>query len=420
MPLRALAALYSILAIIVAAPRVSAQDEHAGHDMPQDSASSGPRVFAGASGIALGTIAAPGINNRTLAEGYFTQPMVMAMLMTPRERFVADLTLNFEGTTLDRGELNAGVHGEGYIDRRHPHTLIHELVGTGNFTFGSLRMSLTAGKGFVPFGTDDPMSRPFVKYPVNHHLAQLLERGLISAAIARGPFVLEGATFNGDEPQSPNDLPNWDRFGDSWSARLTAIPAKGVELQGSVARVESPEHETGEGLDHRKVSVSARFEKNGRYGLAEWARTREGEGNATAFTFTSALAEGAMTFGRFSVAGRAERTERPEEERGLNAFRTPRPHSDLGIIGITRWTIFTAAVSAALPSYRKLRFNPFVEVSTQKPVATATPAVFIPADFYGKSRLWSYSAGVRLGVGMRHVRMGRYGAATQKAHGDMK
>jgi hypothetical protein len=421
MPLRALAALFSMLAFFLAAPTVSAQDEHAGHDMPQDSASRGPKVFAGASGIALGTAAAPGINNRTLAEGYFTQPMVMAMLVMPRERFVADLTLNFEGTTLDRGELNAGVHGEGYIDRRHPHTLVHELVGTGNFTFRSLRMSLTAGKGFVPFGTDDPMSRPFVKYPVNHHLAQLLERGLVSAAIAGGRFIMEGAIFNGDEPESPRDLPNWDRFGDSWSARLTAVAAKGVELQGSVARVESPEHATGGGLDHRKVSVSARFESSGRYALAEWARTREGEGNATAFTFSSALAEGAMTLGTFTFAGRAERTERPEEERALNAFRTPRPHSDLGIIGTTRWTIVSVAASAALPSYRRIRFNPFVEVSTQKPVATATPAVFIPAEFYGKSRLWSFSFGARVGVGMRHARMGRYGAALpHNTHGGMK
>ena len=408
MQLRALAVLFSILAAVGTA---SAQDEHAGHDMSQDSASPGPRVFAGAGGIVLGTMAKPGVNNRTLAEGYLTQPMVMAMLMTPRQRFVADLTLNFEGSTLDRGELNAGVHGEGYIDRRHPHTLIHELVGTGNFTFRSLRMSLTAGKGFVPFGTDDPMSRPFVKYPVNHHLAQLLERGLVSAAIAGGPFIVEGAAFNGDEPESPNDLPNWDRFGDSWSARLTAVPAKGFELQGSVARVESPEHATGGGLDHRKVSASARFESNGRYALAEWARTREGEGNTTAFTFSSALAEGAMTFGRYSFAARAERTQRPEEERSLNAFRTPRPHSDLGIIGTTRWDILSVNASAALPTYRKIRFNPFIEISTQKPVATATPAVFIPAEFYGKSRLWSFSVGARLGVGMKHARMGRYGAA---------
>ena len=412
MQLRASAVLFSILAAVTTA---SAQDEHAGHDMSADSARTGPTVAAGASAILLGTMAKPGINNRTLAEGYLTQPMVMAMLMTPRQRFVGQIVLNFEGSTLDRGELNAGVHGEGYIDRRHPHTLVHELVGTGNFTLRQTRMSLTAGKGFVPFGTDDPMSRPFVKYPVNHHLAQILERGLISAALATGPFKIEGALFNGDEPEGPYDLPNWDRFGDSWSARLTAA-AKQFELQGSAARVESPEHATGGGLDHRKLSVSARYQSASQYALVEWARTREGEGSQTAFTFNSALAEGSIEFGRFSIAARGERTERPEEERALNAFRTPRPHSDLGIIGTTRWNVLTTSIAASLPSYRKIRLSSFVEISTQKPVATASPAVFIPEDFYGKSRLWSFSLGARIGAGMKHDRMGRYGAAISSSH----
>ena len=408
MQLRASVALFS-LAVALTASKTAAQDEHAGHDMSTDSATAGPMVSAGASGILLGTVVKPGINNRTLAEGYLTQPMVMAMLMTPRQRFVAQLTLNFEGSTLDRGELNAGVHGEGYIDRRHPHTLVHELVGTGNFTVRGARMSLTGGKGFVPFGTDDPMSRPFVKYPVNHHLAQILERGLLSAAVAAGPVILEAAAFNGDEPEGPYDLPNWDRFADSWSTRPT-LKAKGIEVQGSAARVESPEHANGGGLDHRKLSASARFDSNGRYALAEWARTREGEGNATAFTFSSALAEGSIAISRFTIGARAERTTRPEEERALNAFRTPRPHSDLGIIGITRWNVLTMNVGAALPAYRKVNISPFVEVSTQKPVATASPAVFIPEEFYGKSRLWSFSLGARVGAGMKHGRMGRYGA----------
>ena len=113
---------------------------------------SGPVISAGASGIAPGLSASPGVNNRTLAEGYFTQPMVMAMLMTPGRRFAADLTLNFEGSTLERGELNAGVYGEGYIDRRHPHTLLHELVGTAQFHCGSLRFSLTAERASFHLG----------------------------------------------------------------------------------------------------------------------------------------------------------------------------------------------------------------------------------------------------------------------------
>lgn len=412
---RASVARFSLATTLLAARVASAQDEHVGHEMH-----AGPRTSAGASGIVLGTVASPGINNRALAEGYLTQPVVMAMLMTPRERFVGNLTLNLEGITLDRGELNAGVYGEGYVDRRHPHTFVHELVGTGNFNLRSLRMSLSAGKGFVPFGTDDPMTRPLVKYPVNHHLAQVLERALVTAAAGVGPLVVEGSVFNGDEPQSPGDLPNWDRFGDSWSARLTARTRAGVEVQGSMARVKSPEHPNGGGLDHNKSSVSVRYESRGRYALAEWARTREGEGNTTAFTFSSALAEGSISSGAFRIGARAERTERPEEERALNAFRTPRPASDLGIIGITRWTVFTLNAAASLPSYRHVRMTPFVEISAQKPVATQSPAVFIPREFYGSSTLWSFSLGASIGIGMRHQRMGRYGVAASRAERTME
>ena len=369
--------------------------------------------MAGGSGILLGTIAAPGINNRTLAEGYFTQPMVMAMLTTPGGRFTADLTLNFEGATLDRGELNAGVHGEGYVDRRHPHTLVHELVGTALFPAKFARFSVTAGKGFIPFGTDDPMSRPFVKYPVNHHLAQILERVMISGAVAAGPLSFEAAAFNGDEPQGPYDQPAYDRVGDSWSARVTARTMSGMEAQASYARVESPEHESGEGLDSRKLSLSARFESNGRYSLLEWARSEEGEGgSAPSFTYSSVLAEGSVDVRRFTLSGRLERSERPEHERDVNAFRTPQPHHDLSILGRTRWDIVTAGIAAQLPAYRNIRFAPFIEISTQKPTSLQKPTIFDPAEFYGASRLWSFSAGARIGVGMKHQRMGRYGVAS--------
>ncbi len=401
----------TFVALISIATKARSQDVHEGHDMGSDS-TRGPVASAGASAILLGTIASPGIANRTLAEGYLTQPMVMAMLASNGGHFVADLTLNFEGATLKRGELNAGVHGEGYVDRRHPHTLLHELVGTGLFTAGPAKFSVTAGKGFVPFGTDDPMSRPLVKYPVNHHISQILERAFVAGAIAGGPLVLESSFFNGDEPTGPYDLPNYDRIGDSWSARVTAR-AKGFEAQSSYAKVMSPEHETG-GLNQHKWSASARYENHGRYALAEWARTREGVGNETSFIFRSILAEGSIDIGKVTLAARGERSERPEHERGLNAFRTPQPHSDLSIIGRTRWDILTGSIAAALPSYRKLHFSSFIEVSTQKPKSLTNPSAFIPEDFYGASRLWSFSFGARVGVGMKHSRMGRYGVAVFK------
>ena len=391
-----------------------------GHMHGVDSVPSRVLLSVGARAILEGSVAMPGVHDRTLAEGYITQPMLMAQLSALRSRFIADLTLNFEGITLDRGELNAGVYGEGYVDRRHPHTLVHEVTATGMFGGGLSRLSVTAGKGFIPFGTDDPMSRPFVKYPVNHHLAQVLERAFVSAAVRSGPIGFEAASFNGDEPQSPYDMPNWDRIGDSWSARLTGY-YKGLEMQGSVAHLESPEQPRGGGLDHRKVSTSVRYESENRYALVEWARTKELDGSTTAFTFSSALAEGSLTRNRVTLVLRAERTERPEEERLLNVFRTPRPHSDLSILGRTRWDVLSAAASRSYVIRRIGSVAPFVEVSTQRPRALVRPTLFEPEGFYGAERLWSFSAGVRAGFGMKHSRMGRYGtAASHQVHAARK
>jgi hypothetical protein len=90
--------------------------------------------------------------------------------------------LNLEGATIPEGELALGNWGEGFVDRRHPHTYLHELIVTAGDLLGArpgtARLSLSAGKGFAPFGTDDPMVRPFLRYPVNHHLAQILERAV--------------------------------------------------------------------------------------------------------------------------------------------------------------------------------------------------------------------------------------------------
>jgi hypothetical protein len=329
----------------------------------------------------------------------------------------AVLTLDFEGLTLDRGQLNPGANGEGYADRRHPHTYLHEAIVTTSGTFRGTGVSLAGGKGFVPFGTDDPMTRPFAAYPVNHHLAQILERYVAIAAVARGPVTLEGALFNGDEPVSPGTAPDASRFGDSWAARVTVTPIRALEIEGSFASVTSPELAGGGGLDQHKWSVGARFEREHgplRSALVEWARTDDRFGDLVTNEFTSLLAEGTTAVRTASLSVRFENTTRPEEERLLDPFRYSRNPTDLGIIGITRWHIGTMALSAPLPVQR-VDVAPFVEVSYARPSEEITPSAFVPRDFYGASSIWSMSLGVRLGVGRMMHRMGRYGVATPNA-----
>ena len=384
------------------------------------SAQSSPWMQLGAHGVLGYTAVDPIPGDRSLGEVRLVQPTIMAHAGIASNRLRMLATLNLEGLTIPDGELAPGDWGEGFVDRRHPHTYLHELV----FTFddllgkadGSARVSMSAGKGFAPFGTDDPVSRPVLRYPVNHHLAQILERAVAMMGVRVGPLMAEAGLFNGDEPERPGQWPRVSRFGDSWSGRLTVNPVAGLELQGSHASVHSPEHRPGAGTDQRKWSLSGRW--SGAlgsfpvYGLLEWARTSEAEGF---FVFHSVLAEGAWTLGRSRLYYRFERTERPEEERTLNPFRSLRPHIENSILGKTRWTIHTAGYTVHLQPVSVLSVLPLAELSYGR-IANVGGGLFDTQSFYGKTSFWSVSVGARLSLGMPLHRMGRYGVAQDTAN----
>lgn len=393
-------------------------------------AQSAPWIRVGANGVLLSTFADPVPRGRSLGEVRLVQPAIMAHAGARSNRLRLLMTINLEGLTIPDGELTPGAWGEGFIDRRHPHTYLHELVLSVDDLLGDIdggtRLSLAAGKGFAPFGTDDPMVRPVIRYPVNHHLAQILERAVAIAGVRAGPVTVEAGLFNGDEPERPGQWPKVGRFGDSWSGRLSVRPAGGLELQGSHARVHSPEHRPGAGTDQHKWSVSGRWDGDIRgypvYGLAEWARTSEADGF---FVFHSFLAEGAWTVERNRLHYRFERTERPEEARTLNPFRSVRPHNENSIYGITRWTIHTAGYGFQLGDRGDpVSGRPFVELSHGR-MADVGGGIFDVSSFYGKQSFLSVSIGVRLSLGMPMHRMGRYGVAQDTAdprarrhHGD--
>lgn len=376
----------------------------------------GQTITVGAHAIGLATHATPAMHDQSLTEGYLTQPAVMAdARLGP---FRLNLMLNLEGLTLERGELNAGVWGEGFADRRHPHTYLHEAVGTYQATLLGTGLSISAGRGFAPFGTDDPMVRPFVKYPANHHLSQILERWFASGAVRRGPVILEGGLFTGAEPTGPEDLGDLDKFGDSWSGRLTVLPLSGLELQGSYAEVTSPENVFGGGLDHQMWNVSARwsgmFGETATYALIETGETAEGKNGLDIFFFETILAEAAVQRGGWQLAARFERSQRPEEERKVDPFHTVRPATDNSIVGVTRWTSGTLHAGRDT-RLGKLRLQPFVEIIRLHARAMEEFPVHDPELFYGSSDMWSFSVGVRSVIGSWHQRMGRYGAARTEA-----
>ena len=358
------------------------------------------------------------------SEAYFTQPTLSVHAVLPL-RLAARLTLNLESLTLANGELSPGAWGEGFVDRRHPHTTVHELLlGTDDLlgTAGSpTQVGMVVGKGFAPFGTDDPMSRPFLSYPVNHHLAQILERAVAIAQVRHGPVTLEAALFNGDEPERAGQWPliyndsTW-RFGDSWSARLTLVPVPAVELQASAAGVHSPEHRGGAGGAHDKLSTSARWHdetaRGERYALVEWARTSELDGF---FVFHSLLAEGMLRRNALQMGYRFERTERPEEERLEDRYRSLRPHLENSILGTLRWSLHTVRLGVDVAGQdRPYRILPFVEV-TLGSIAKVGGGIADPVGIYGTTRVRHLSAGIVLGWQARHHRMGRYGVLIPSA-----
>jgi hypothetical protein len=98
--------------------------------------------------IPVVTRADPTAARSVLTEGYLSQPMIMAHGSLGWLR--ARGTLNLEGLTLERGELSTGAYGESYVDRRHPHAYVHELLAGVEPVFYGVAASLFAGRGFAP------------------------------------------------------------------------------------------------------------------------------------------------------------------------------------------------------------------------------------------------------------------------------
>jgi hypothetical protein len=341
-------------------------------------------------------------------------PIVTAQAGDPGDRVKLVVTVNLDGWTIPNGELAPGVWGEGFVDRRHPHTYAHELMVVARLPATGVRAVVAAGKGFVPYGTDDPMGRPPLRFPVNHHLSQILERAVALLALDRGRLRVEAALFNGDEPETPGQWPNLERFGDSWSLRFSARPTRGLELQASHALVESPEHREGGGPSDRKWSLSARWDGTIRsargYGLIEWARSIHSDG---AFTYTSALAEAAVWAGPHEAYLRLERTERPEEER-VSGYRTVRPPRDDDILGITRWTIVTVGYVVPVTALPRVAVRALVEASLGR--IDDVSGLFDPAVYYGRAGFRTLSVGFRVSAGTRHERMGQYAQPNDHHH----
>lgn len=361
------------------------------------------------------TVGAPGHEASPLHETgwYLTQPAIMTHLDGLDQRLVLHTTLNFEALTQENGELSFGGWGEGFIDKRHPHTLVHELMLSFNLLdVGGSRFSLSAGKGFAPFGTPDPMSRPGLKYPTNHHLSQILERWTLNAVWQRSRWSVEAGLFGGEEPEGPYDLSNIESFGDSWSVRVArrwgrgSGPTSEWEASASLASVTEIAHTTSQEttwLWNAALRPSLTLGDAHLYGLLEASASYLVDHE----DFFSVLAEARYDGGGHQPYARIEYASRPEYEReGTSGDAFFRYHDHEDPLGSTRWLITTAAYAYELtPAPWSIR--PFVEVQYHQ--VRGDRGTVSATDLYGTTSFWALSAGARIFLIGGPMRMGSYG-----------
>lgn len=404
--------LQTALLLLVFCARLLAQ-QHVAHE---ERAPGTARDSVAAMATFLSTTVSPALDGRARTQRHVTQPMLTLRSARYGGALQVAGMINVEHWTMPNGEAVAGIWGEGFIDRRHPHTVLHEVMLTASIRPRNVGLSAAVGRGFVPFGSDDPMVRPFTKYPANHHLSQIMERVQLVVAVRPARYVaVEAALFNGDEPLTPTTAPQWNRFSDSRAVRVTLWPVPTVELQSSATFLRSPEFVRAEGLDHAKASSSLRWTPDTsplRYLLVEWARTEERARSRTIVAYGTGLIEWLLRDGAWSLAGRLEQTSRPEDERLLNPFRTTRPPNHLTVQGITRWRIGTLNVARQLPSWYHTHASLFAEVARAASSPSLRPILVDPRAISGADDAWHLSVGVRAGIGAMAARVGRYGVSS--------
>src|SRR5947207_542477 len=145
-------------------------------------------------------------------------------------------------------QVGEAVDGRPVVDRQHPHDLFMQLAAVW-------RMRLNERTGFTIAGAPvgEPalgpvafMHRPSAadvpSAPLGHHTfdSTHVAFGVVTAAINRGRWTVEGSVFNGREP----DQDRWDfDFGrmDSVSGRLWFTPRANWDLQVSTGHLKDPE-----------------------------------------------------------------------------------------------------------------------------------------------------------------------------------
>lgn len=262
-------------------------------------------------------------------------------------------------------QVGEAIDGLPLVDRQHPHDFFMQLAAAWRLPLGE-GGALTIAGGPVGEPALGPIAfmhrasaaeNPFA--PLGHHTfdSTHIAFGVVTAALERGPWTVEGSVFNGREP----DANRWDfDFGamDSLSARLWFKPTAAFEVQVSTGHLVDPEELSPGNVERTTASANWLL----RPGADSLAVTAGWGMNAAHGTRRHALfAEATRRFGATAVFGRAEAVQL-ETNVLLNA--EPHPDHDSGeqknavgafTIGATRdvgrWRGFEGAFGASATFY---------------------------------------------------------------------
>ena len=195
--------------------------------------------------------------------------MGMASSHTSHGQFTFTGMLSLDPATIGKNgyreifQAGETLNGAPLIDRQHPHDFFMQLAAIWRIPVGASAGFTIAGGpagepalGPVAFmhrasAADNPTA------PLGHHTfdSTHVAFGVVTAAIDRGPWVLEGSVFNGREP----DENRWNfDFGrlDSFSGRLWFRPNDAWELQVSTGHLKDPEQLEPGNVTRSTASVS--------------------------------------------------------------------------------------------------------------------------------------------------------------------
>ena len=203
------------------------------------------------------------------------------------------------------------IDGRPLIDRQHPHEFLMQA---------SVVWRAPLGRDFVLTLAGAPVGEPALgpvafmhrasaaenpTAPLSHHTLDSthIAMGVLTAALNRGPWHVEGSVFHGGEP----DEQRWDLMDpgplDSWSVRGWYWPTREWTFQVSHGFLTQPEaHEPG---DVRRTTASVSWFKKRESGWSA-ATAAYGRNNEIGGDFNAFLSEATHTFGANSLYGRFE------------------------------------------------------------------------------------------------------------------